>query len=400
MSIFNLPYSLRHIVLFLISFVSTMIVFKPILRVALKGKIMDNPGFRKLQKHPVPVLGGVAVYFGIIVGLCFYKTMIEHTTLFPIIGVMTVMLYLGFLDDSLSIKPTTRLVLEIISALTLIFGMKCYICNFQGMWGIDILSAPVGILLSVITFCGIVNAINMIDGIDGLSSAFCMLILGCFGIYFFIANDFSLSALAAIGVGALLPFFMHNVFGYTTKMFIGDGGTLMMGAVISAMVYAILSAEEPHGEIDLGANFSRIAFALAVLSVPIADTLRVMFRRIFHGKSPFSPDKTHLHHFFVAAGYSYISITIVEITLDILAICSFLLTWHLGGSLELQLYVVIGVAALSNILPAFLLTKSVERNDGIFGLVKRAGAHSHVERRGLWLRIQNLIDNKFEIPQN
>lgn len=377
-----------------------MMVFTPILRIALKGNILDNPDPRKLQKHPVPVLGGVAVFFGIIVGLCFYKTMIEYTTLFPVIGVMTVMLYLGCLDDSLSVKPTTRLVLEIIAALTLMYGMKCYICNFQGMWGIDILSAPVGIVLSIVTFCGIVNAINMIDGIDGLSSAFCILIFGCFGIYFFIAHNFSLSALAAIGIGALLPFFMHNVFGWTTKMFIGDGGTLMMGAAISAMVFAILSAEDPHGELDLGTNFSRIVFALAVLSVPIADTLRVMFRRIFHGRSPFSADKTHLHHLFVAAGYSYISITIIEIILDILVICSFLLTWRLGGSLELQLYVTVGVAVLFNMLPASLLAKSVERNRGIYGLVKWAGAHSHVERRGLWLKIQKLVDNKFEIPQN
>lgn len=267
------------------------------------------------------------------------------------------------------------------------------------MWGIGILSAPVGIVLSIVTFCGIVNAINMIDGIDGLCSAFCILILGCFGIYFFIAHNYFFSALATIGIGALLPFFMHNVFGWTTKMFIGDGGALMMGAAISAMVFAILSVEDLHGEIDVGANFSRIAFLLAVLSVPIADTLRVMFCRIAHHRSPFSPDKTHLHHLFVAAGFSYISITMVEITLDILVICSFLLTWHLGGSLELQFYVVIGVAALLIMLPASLLAKSAERNHGIYGLVKWAGAHSHVERSGLWLRIQQLVDNEFEIPQ-
>ena len=133
--------------------------------------------------------------------------------------------------------------------------------------------------------------------------------------------------------------------------------------------------------------------------MPIADTLRVMFCRMAHHKSPFYPDKNHLHHLFVAAGYSYISITIIEIILDIFVICSFLLTWYLGGSLELQLYVVMGVAALLNMFPASLLAKSVDRNDGIYGLVKRAGAHSHIERKGMWLRIQQLVDNKFEIPQ-
>lgn len=394
-----LPYYCRLIILLVISFISTTLVYKSILRIALKGKIMDSPNSRKLQKHPVPMMGGVAVFFGIVVGLCFYKTMITYTILFPALGMMTVMLYLGCLDDSLSIKPTTRLIIEIIAALALIYGMKYFICNFQGMWGIELLSAPLGILISIITFCGIINAINMIDGIDGLSSAFCMLIMGCFGIYCFIAHYFSFSVLAAVGIGALLPFFLHNVFGYTTKMFIGDGGTLMIGSAIAAMVIVILSAQEPHGEIDLGDNFSRISFTLAVLSMPIADTLRVMFCRMFHRKSPFSPDQNHLHHLFVAVGYSFISITIIEITLNILVICLFILTWYLGGSLELQLYVTIGAAALFNMLSAFILAKSAKRDDGIYHAVKRIGAHSHVERRGLWLKIQNLIDNKFEIKQ-
>ena len=396
MDILNLPHILRHIILLFISFISTMMVYKPVLRVALKGNILDSPGSRKLQKNPVPVLGGVAVFFGIIVGLCFYKTMIEYTMLFPTIGVMTVMLYLGCLDDTLSVKPATRLAIEIIAALTLMYGMKCYICNFQGMWGIDILPAPIGIIISAVTFCGIVNAINMIDGIDGLCSAFCILIFGCFGIYFFIAHNFSLSALSAIGIGALLPFFMHNVFGNTTKMFIGDGGTLMMGAAISAMVFAILSTEEPHGEIDLGQNFSRIAFTLAVLSVPVADTLRVMFCRIVHGKSPFAADKNHLHHLFIAAGYSYISITLIEITLDIFVICSFILTWYLGGSLELQLYVTVGIAVLLIVALSNLLAKSAEKDYGIYGFVKWAGIRSHVESRELWLKIQKLVDNNFD----
>ena len=143
MNILDLPHMLRHIILFLISFISTMLVYKPILRMALKGNVLDNPDPRKLQKHPVPVLGGVAVFFGITVGLCFNKTTTAYTMLFPTIEVMTVMLYLGCIDDSLSVKPTTRLAIEIIAALTLMYGMKCYICNFQGMWGIDILPAPI-----------------------------------------------------------------------------------------------------------------------------------------------------------------------------------------------------------------------------------------------------------------
>lgn len=392
----ELAYKYRLIALFLISFISTMIVFKPILRIAIKKDIVDNPDARKLQKRPVPVMGGIAVFFGIMVGLCFYKTMISYTALFPVVSAMTIMMYLGCMDDILSMKPTTRFGIEFLVAVTLILGLKCCICNFQGMWGIDTVSFAVGVALSVLTFLGLVNAINMIDGIDGLSTAFCILIFGCFGIFCFLSRDYSFAVLAAVCIGALLPFFLHNVFGYTTKMFIGDGGTMMMGTAISAMVFVILREKNAIETLYPELDFSRIAFVIAVLSLPVADTLRVMFCRMAHKKSPFNPDKTHLHHLFVAAGFSYISITMIEIALDILVIVAFFLTWWLGGSLELQLYVTVATAALLNWGLAGIFAVSAKRKDKLYRAIEYLGAHSHVERRGIWLHIQHLIDNKFE----
>ena len=391
-----IAYKYRLIALFFISFISTMIVFKPILRIAIKKDIVDNPDARKLQKKPVPVMGGIAVFFGIMVGLCFYKTMISYTALFPVVSAMTIMMYLGCMDDILSVRADTRFGLEILVAATLIFGLKCYICNFQGLWGIDVIPSSVGVALSILTFLGLVNAINMIDGVDGLSSAFCILILGCFGIFCFLSRDYSFAVLAAVCIGGLLPFFLHNVFGYTTKMFIGDGGTMMMGTAISAMVFVVLRGNNAIETLYPELNFSRIAFVVAVLSIPVADTLRVMFCRIAHKKSPFEPDKTHLHHLFVKAGFSYISITMIEIALDILVIGAFFLTWWLGGSLELQLYVTVAAAALLNWGIAGILAFSAKKNDRFYRGVEYIGAHSHVERRGIWLHIQHLIDNKFE----
>lgn len=392
----NLDFQYRICILFLIAFISTMIVYKPILRIALKKNIVDNPDVRKLQKAPVPVMGGIAVFFGMVVGLCFFKTLFTYNTLFPLLGSMVIMLYLGCMDDILSIRPGTRFLIEIMVAGTMIFGFKLYICNFQGMWGIGYLDVYTGVALSILTFLGVVNAINMIDGVDGLSSAFCILILGCFGILCFISHIYSLAGLAAVSIGALLPFFLHNVFGKTTKMFIGDGGTMMMGTAISAMIFAILSnkfvIDEKFG-ID---NFSCIAFVLAVMSIPVADTLRVMFCRMAHKKSPFKPDKTHLHHLFVSSGFSHIAVTIIEISLDILVIASFFLSWKLGASLQMQLYVVIAIAALFDFGIAALLLSAARKGDGFYRKIESFGAYSHVERRGIWLKIQNLVDNKFE----
>ena len=287
-----MPYKYRLIILFLISFAATTLVFKPILKIAKNKNIVDNPDARKLQKQPVPVMGGIAVFFGITMGLCFYKTMITYTSLFPVLGAMTIMLYLGFIDDVVNIKAGARFLIEILVGLVMIYGMKCCICNFQGLWGIDCVPTVVGIVLSVITFVGVCNAINMIDGIDGLSSAFGILIFICLGIVCFISGEYSFAALAAVCTGALLPFFLHNVFGWSTKMFIGDGGTMMMGTAISAMVFVLLRKNSILVERFPALDFSRIAFVLAVLSIPVGDTLRVMTTRMIHHTSPFKPDKT------------------------------------------------------------------------------------------------------------
>lgn len=354
----DISYKYRLIVLCILAFVATMLVFKPILKIAKMKGIVDNPEGRKLQKTPVPVMGGIAVFFGIAFGLCFYKTMITYTVLFPVLGAMMVMLYLGAIDDILSVKPYFRFGFEILVAIILIYGLRCCIVNFQGLWGIDFIPVWLGVILSVITFLGTVNAINMIDGVDGLSSAFCILILGCFGIICFLASEYSFAVLSAVTIGALLPFFLHNVFGRESKMFMGDGGTMMLGTIISAMVFVILRRNFALEERFPALDFSRIAFCIAVLSIPIADTLRVMAERIAHKSSPFSPDKTHLHHYLVQSGFSHLAVTTIEIGLDLAVIGVFFGVWALGADKDIQLYSVIAAASLAD----FVLVAIIRKN--------------------------------------
>lgn len=137
-------------------------------------------------------------------------------------------------------KTVSRLLVEIIVALFVIFGTRLYVSDFQGLWGIGRISPYFGIPLSVLTFIGLVNAINMIDGIDGLCTGFSIMILGFFGAVCFLGHGYAISVLAVLMIGALIPFFIHNVIGYTTKMFIGDSGTMMVGTAVSVMVFYIL----------------------------------------------------------------------------------------------------------------------------------------------------------------
>lgn len=385
----------RLLIVFLVSFASTWLVFNPLLKIARKGNLLDNPDERKLQKSPIPVLGGAAVFFGIILGMSFFKTMHAYTSLFPIISAMVIMLYIGIIDDILSINPKVRFLLEILVALLVIFGNRYYISDLQGAFGLYKLSFCGGIALSVVSFVGLVNAINMIDGIDGLSSSICIWICGVCGVLFFVAHDFSYAALAAVSIGALLPFFLHNVFGRKTKMFIGDAGTMVMGTVISAMMFEMMRGGfDDRLQILTGWNFNLVAFGLAAAAIPVFDTLRVMFERIFKGVSPFSPDKTHLHHLFLDLGFSHPSIILSEIVISAIIMGIFFLSYAFGGSMTCQLLTVFFSAAIADWGLAALLRKFAASTGKIKQRIERRAERSHIERRGFWLKMQHFVDGK------
>ena len=155
---------------------------------------------------------------------------------------------------------------------------------------------------SIFAGVGTINAVNMIDGVDGYSSGYAMLACLCFAIAFHASWTPGMVCLTMIAGGALLPFFLHNVFGIRSRMFIGDGGTLMLGMLLTALAFSALSSRVGIGQ--LGEEGVCIpAFILAVGCIPIFDAVRVMFVRIIHGKSPMKADKSHLHHLFIDMGF-------------------------------------------------------------------------------------------------
>lgn len=381
------PPKWRLLILFAIAFAATWAIFKPTLRIALSKGIVDNPEARKLQKRPIPILGGVVIFFGIAVGLMFFKTMFYQTALLPVLAAMVAMLYVGTIDDILNIKPAVRLLIEVGVALLLIYGSKSCILNFQGLWGIRRLALGWSVPLTILTVVGLVNAINMIDGVDGLLSGFGIFICSCFGLLCFLAHDYSNAALAAVTVGSLCTFFIHNVFGDKSKMFLGDGGSMLLGIVVSWMVISILGGHfhlfKYAGWLD---GLSLIAFTLAVVAIPVADTLRVMFTRILHGKSPFMPDNNHFHHLILRHGLSHFGTTLVMLGLALLIFAVFIASWKMGASTAWQLYTVIFFAVLVDAGGAVLLNRLPEK--------ERTSSDTDCPR--LPNRFKKMIDNGFE----
>ena len=362
-----------------------------LVKIALLKNIVDNPDARKLQRTPVPVLGGVAVFFGVVIAIGCMSSVVDCSGLPVVIMAMMAMLYTGTMDDILSLSPGLRFVIEIVVVLLLIFVGGYCIDDFHGLWNIGRFSYWCAVPLTVVAAVGIINAINLVDGVNGLSSGYCIMACLIFGTLFFLAGEAPMTILAAVSVGALIPFFLHNVFGKTSKMFIGDGGTLVMGVVMSVFVIAILQ------------NGSRVAayvtpnvglepFPLAVLSVHVFDTLRVMSPRILIGTSPFRPDKTHLHHMFIDLGCSHVATTLAILGVNMFVVLCWWALEASGFSIAVQLYAVIAVSLLVTSGLYHFMQWHICRDTRFMRAMRRLGYKTHISRTGIFFWLQQVMD--------
>ena len=382
---------------FVAALVAAVWVFPKVLRIALIKNIVDNPDARKLQRVPVPVLGGMVVVFGILVALCVCQLFVDCSSLFTIVLAMAIMLFVGTVDDILDIPSVTRFLLEILVALMIIYTCDYSLDSLHGLWGVYELSPWVSIPLTIVTVVGIINAINLIDGVDGYSSGYCMMACTIFGVFFYFVYDMPMTLLAVSCVAALIPFFLHNVFGRTSKMFIGDGGTLLMGCVMSVFVLNILKSSTECVEY-ISWGWGLVPFTLAVLCIPVFDTVRVMTMRILRKTSPFHADKTHLHHLFIEMGFSHIGTTISILLLNCFVVLGWYLTYKLGASIDVQLYVVIALSLLVTVGFYYGLRFCGKKGCAPYRFMQCVGKTTHVERKGVFLWLQKLVDQTNTLP--
>lgn len=373
-------------------------VYFKILRIAKDKKLVDNPDARKLQKDPVPVMGGIAVFLGVVAGVfagsaaSCVNGLSEPSVILPVVLSMVIMLYVGAMDDIQGLSPQSRFVIEILVILGMIFASGHCIDSFDGMWGIDSFSWWVAVPLTVFAGVGIINAINMIDGVNGLSSGLCITCSALFCAAFVRIGDVNNAILAFSMAAALVPFFIHNVFGQKSRMFIGDAGTMVMGVLMTWFTMYLLSSNSctDYDTVVPGRNL--IAYALAVLSVPVFDTLRVMTMRILHKRSPFKPDKTHLHHAFVTIGMSHSVTTVSEILINVVVVIAWYISARLGAGRDLQLYIVIVVSVLLVWGVYAFLSITAKRHTELLHKLTLLSVKSHLGRKDWWKKLSEVLD--------
>ena len=384
--------NIEHIIIpALLAFLGTLWIHPKVLKIAILKNIVDNPDARKLQRNPVPVMGGVAVFFGIVIGLCSSKAIFDSANTFMLISAMMIMLYIGTMDDIIDLSPSSRFLVEIAVIAWLMYASKSSMNCFWGLWGIDTIPTNASYALTIFAAVGIINAINLIDGVNGLSSGFCFMSSVLFAIFFYTSGNNVMTTLAISAAGAIVPFFLHNGFGQSSKMFIGDGGTLVIGTMMAMFVMNILGENSGHAALE-AKGMGLIPFTLAVLSIPVFDTLRVMSTRILHNKSPFHPDKTHLHHMFIDLGFSHIGTTVSILSLNFLIVVAWFVSYKLGASIDAQLYIVVALSILATFVLYLYAQRLIAKESKRLNCFKRIAKALHIEKKGIWRTLQRIMD--------
>lgn len=300
------------VAVFLISFLITNFLVPNILLVSLKKRLIDIPNKRKIHTVTSSRLGGVSFYPSIIVSVCLTivvgmwldtKLMSANVSMqFMLTSCACFIMYvIGMFDDVVGVRYRTKFLVQAI-ATVLIVSSGVWINNLHGFLGVHEVSAWFGIPFSMLLLVFIMNAINLIDGIDGLASGLSMVALLVYGLFFIQVGEMGQSLVAFASLGCLLAFFRYNVRGFhhkTLKIFMGDTGSLVVGTIlgISAIKLTQYSGTVRFENMPL-------LMAYSVLVVPCFDVLRVMISRRRRGESMFLPDKSHIHHKLLALGLS------------------------------------------------------------------------------------------------
>lgn len=313
---------MENLYILIAAFVSAValgrMIIPNILIISLRKRLFDVPDERKVHKRPVPRLGGVTFFPVILFSLCVFtavRLLMGHgpeeskvdqlvCEFLFLVGGLTLLYIIGIGDDLVGVRYRRKFLVQILSAAMFpISGV--YINCFYGLFGIYMVPAAVGIPLTMLLVVFITNAINLIDGIDGLASGLSMVALLVFGVLFVHYQMWSYAMLAFVTVGVIIPFFSYNVFGDADmgrKIFMGDTGSLTLGYILSFFVIRYCMYEPDM--LLLTMKSSPVLVSFSVLMVPCLDVVRVVLRRARNKKPLFMPDKTHIHHKFLAMGFS------------------------------------------------------------------------------------------------
>ena len=355
---------------FVLSGLLGLIILPNILFVSHKKHLFDMPDARKVHTAPVPRLGGLAflpvilVTVFLIMGIYLFVTDFQNTPslvrffqmLMFLFAGMTLLYLVGEADDLVGVGYRYKFLVQTVAAALIVLSGN-WLGSFAGLFGIENVPAWIGMPVTILAIIFITNAINLIDGIDGLASGLSIISLLTLTVLLLMNSSFSYTLFAVATLGIVLVFWFYNVFGNAMKghkLFMGDTGSLTLGYILSFLIIHLCR------DIQGGPGKWQMIVAFSSLLVPMFDVVRVSLHRIRKGRSPFLPDKNHIHHKLIRAGMKKTG----HVLVTILGIDLFFIVFNalLAGRLNITLLLFCDIAIYTSL--QFIINRFIRKNNG------------------------------------
>ena len=351
------------ILVFITSFVVVLYSTPALIKVAILKNLIDSPEEdRKIHKRAIPTIGGIIIYAATLFSFSLwynieelheYDKIYESVKEFQIlIATSLVLFFVGVKDDIIGTAPVKKLFAHVVVGLILILMGHIKITGLHGVFGVEEIPDWGSVFLSLFTYIVVVNAMNLIDGVDGLAAGVGFIASSFFGIWFIFGDEYTLASLSFALAGSLLGFLVFNF--SPAKIFMGDSGSLIIGMIIYVLSAKLI--EYPVDRLDkFWVNISKPNLAIAALIYPLTDTLRIFIIRAIRGQSPFSADRNHIHHRLIDSGYSHVKTVVIIYLFSVVTIGISLLSYFLDPSLSLV--TVLGCSGIFIIWVQFVFKK-------------------------------------------
>lgn len=289
---------MEGVFLAIFSLILTYVLIGKIRSISFALKLFDKPNERSSHSKITPNLAGISFFIVTVINFYFFKKYDYHSYLTDLLPGLVILFFVGLKDDLMMLSPYTKFIAQLVSILFIIWPLDSVNLNLHGFLGIQELGNLASVFFWIIALVGIINAINLIDGINGLLATLSIIAFSAFGFIFYHVGEQMLFLFSISMIFILLAFLKYNL-SKKHQIFMGDTGSLILGFLIAANFYYLFQINE-WKFINIGIKISNLPyFAVSIVFIPLFDTLRVFIIRMLNKKSPFFPDRNHIHHIII-----------------------------------------------------------------------------------------------------
>lgn len=294
----NLSFELLSLFIVFQSFIVSYLVIPRIISIVRIKNLMDKPNQRSSHKEKTPTMGGVAFFASLLSSLYFLQVYDSHKLGLSLVIGLLILFYIGIKDDLVGVSPRTKIIGQMLSFIFVMDSNELSITSLNGFLGFYELPLWISYFLGIFIIISIVNAYNLIDGINGSASMVGIMIFSIFSYIFYQTEDYYFVLLSISSIGCLSAFLRYNI-SKKNSIFMGDTGSLLIGFVIGVCTLRFLNLPIERLSMANINYYNKFVLVFIILYIPFVDTMRVFLIRILKHRSPFFADRNHIHHIMI-----------------------------------------------------------------------------------------------------